>query len=210
MECMANMPLRLFAIPDEAAETNHYEIGIPKIGSWVLTHAFDGVVPGLKEVPPENRPPVWPVFFSFRIMVGIGFAMLAIGLWSFVARVRGGLAEARWLQTAVVAMGPSGFVAVLAGWITTEAGRQPYTVYGLLRTADSISPIAAAAVGASLVAFVVVYLAVFGAGTFYLLRQMAITPGAGDEPLDPKAPMHAAGITPGPSQAIANAGSERD
>ena len=86
---MDNMPLRLFALPDEVAETNRYEIAIPKIGSWVLTHAFDGVVPGLKDVPPDERPPVWPVFFSFRIMVGIGFAMLGIGLWSLYLRCEG-------------------------------------------------------------------------------------------------------------------------
>ena len=143
------------------------------------------------------------VFWSFRIMVGIGFAMLGIGLWSLYARFRGGLPEARWLQRAAIVMGPSGFVAVLAGWITTEVGRQPYTVYGLLRTADSVSPIAAAAVGASLVAFVIVYFAVFGAGTFYLLRLMAHPPKAGDDPLDPRTPMRAAGITPGPPRALA-------
>lgn len=135
-------------------------------------------------------------------MVGIGFAMLGIGLWSIYARVRGGLPEARWLQRAAIVMGPSGFVAVLAGWITTEVGRQPYTVYGVLRTADSISPISAAAVGASLLAFIVVYFFVFGAGAFYLLRQMAITPQPGVGPIEPHLPMRAAGITPGPARVL--------
>jgi cytochrome d ubiquinol oxidase subunit I len=167
---MANMPLRLFAIPDEVAETNHYEIGIPKIGSWVLTHAFDGVVPGLKEVPPQDRPPVWPVFFSFRIMVGIGFAMLGIGLWSLYLRWKGTLFTNRPFLTAAMIMTPSGFGAVLFGWFTAEIGRQPWVVYGHLRTADAVSPIAAGAVTASLLTFIVVYAFVFGFGSYYLAK----------------------------------------
>jgi cytochrome bd ubiquinol oxidase subunit I len=167
---MANMPLRLFAIPDEEAETNHYEIAIPKIGSWVLTHAFDGVVPGLKEVPPDERPPVWPVFFSFRIMVGLGFAMLGLGLWSLYMRWRGTLFSNRLFLTATMIMTPSGFGAILFGWFTAEIGRQPYVVYGHLRTADAVSPITAGAVSASLATFVVVYAFVFGFGSYYLAK----------------------------------------
>jgi cytochrome d ubiquinol oxidase subunit I len=167
---MSNMPLRLFAIPDEVAETNHYEIGIPKIGSWVLTHAFDGEVPGLKEVPPEDRPPVWPVFFSFRIMVAIGFAMLGIGLWSLYLRWRGTLFTNRTFLTAAMIMTPSGFGAVLFGWFTAEIGRQPWVVYGHMRTADAVSPISAGAVTASLLTFVVVYAFVFGFGSYYLAK----------------------------------------
>ncbi|MFL5194751.1 MAG: cytochrome ubiquinol oxidase subunit I [Microvirga sp.] len=167
---MANMPLRLFALPDEVAETNHYEIAIPKIGSWVLTHAFDGVVPGLKEVPPDERPPVWPVFFSFRIMVGIGFAMLGIGLWSLYLRWKGTLFTNRLFLTAAMIMTPSGFGAVLFGWFTAEIGRQPYVVYGHLRTADAVSPITAGAVTASLLIFIVVYAFVFGFGSYYLAK----------------------------------------
>ncbi|MBL0405827.1 cytochrome ubiquinol oxidase subunit I [Microvirga aerilata] len=167
---MDNMPLRLFAIPDEVAETNHYEIGIPKIGSWILTHAYDGVVPGLKDVPPEERPPVWPVFFSFRIMVAIGFAMLGIGLWSLYLRWKGTLFTNRLFLTAAMIMTPSGFGAVLFGWFTAEIGRQPYVVYGLLRTADAVSPVSAGAVTASLLTFVVVYAFVFGFGSYYLAK----------------------------------------
>lgn len=167
---MANMPLRLFAIPDEVAETNHYEIGIPKIGSWVLTHAFDGVVPGLKEVPPDDRPPVWPVFFSFRAMVAIGFAMLGIGLWSLYLRWKGTLFTNRLFLTAAMIMTPSGFGAVLFGWFTAEIGRQPWVVYGHLRTADAVSPITAGAVTASLLTFIVVYAFVFGFGSYYLAK----------------------------------------
>ncbi|MGO4523248.1 cytochrome ubiquinol oxidase subunit I [Microvirga sp. 2MCAF35] len=167
---MANMPLRLFALPDEVAETNHYEIAIPKIGSWVLTHAFDGVVPGLKEVPPDERPPVLPVFFSFRIMVGIGFAMLGIGLWSLYLRWKGTLFTNRTFLTAAMIMTPSGFGAVLFGWFVAEIGRQPYVVYGHLRTADAVSPVAAGAVSASLLTFIVVYAFVFGFGSYYLAK----------------------------------------
>jgi cytochrome bd ubiquinol oxidase subunit I len=167
---MDNMPLRLFALPDEVAETNRYEIAIPKIGSWVLTHAFDGVVPGLKDVPPDERPPVWPVFFSFRIMVGIGFAMLGIGLWSLYLRVKGTLFTSRAFLTAAMIMTPSGFGAVLFGWFTAEIGRQPYVVYGHLRTADAVSPVSAGAVTASLLTFVVVYAFVFGFGSYYLAK----------------------------------------
>jgi len=204
-ETKRGAPLILFGWPDHASETVRFAFEVPKLGSFILTHDWNGEVKGLKEWPRSDWPNGPLVFWSFRIMVGIGFAMLGIGHWSLYARFRGGLAYARWLQMAALAMGPSGFVAVLAGWITTEVGRQPYTVYGLLRTADSISPIAASAVGASLTAFVIVYFAVFGAGTFYLLRQMAITPKPGDDPLDPRAPMHAAGIMPGPPRALAGA-----
>ncbi|MCG7393519.1 cytochrome ubiquinol oxidase subunit I [Microvirga sp. ACRRW] len=169
-ERMDNMPLRLFALPDEVNETNRFEIAIPKIGSWVLTHAFDGVVPGLKDVPPNERPPVWPVFFSFRIMVGLGFAMLGIGLWSLYLRYRGTLFTNRAFLTATMVMTPSGFGAVLFGWFTAEIGRQPYVVYGHLRTADAVSPVTAGAVGASLITFIVVYAFVFGFGSYYLAK----------------------------------------
>ena len=127
-------------------------------------------------------------------MVAIGVAMAALGLWSGWRRLRGKLYDSPLMLWAAVAMAPSGFVAVLAGWITTEVGRQPWTVYGLLRTADSVSPIGAAAVGASLAAFVVVYVTVFGAGVFYILRLMSKRPDAGiDVDIGPS---RAAGITP--------------
>ena len=125
---------------------------------------------------------------------------MRLGLWSLVLRARGRLFEQPWLLRAAVALGPVGIVAVLAGWITTEVGRQPYTVYGLLRTADSVSSVDAAAVGASLIAFVVVYFAVFGAGAFYMLRLMhkatACSPSPG---CDPGEPLRASGLMPGPS-----------
>jgi cytochrome bd ubiquinol oxidase subunit I len=169
-ERRANMPLRLFAIPDQDAEMNHYEIGIPKIGSFILTHAYDGIVPGLKDVPRDQRPPVWPVFFSFRIMVGIGLAMLGLGLWSLYLRWKGTLFSNRTFLYAAMLMTPSGFGAVLFGWFTAEIGRQPYVVYGLLRTADAVSPITAGAVTGTLIAFVIVYAFVFGFGSYYLAK----------------------------------------
>jgi cytochrome d ubiquinol oxidase subunit I len=175
-----NMPLRLFAIPDEEAETNRYEIAIPKIGSWILTHAYDGIVPGLKDVPRDQRPPVLPVFFSFRIMVGIGLAMLGLGLWSLYLRWKGGLYTNLWFLRCTMIMTPSGFGAVLFGWFTAEIGRQPYVVYGLQRTADAVSPIAASAVGTSLAVFVVVYAFVFGFGSYYLAKLLR----KGPEPVE--------------------------
>lgn len=109
-------------------------------------------------------------------MVGLGFAMLGLAAWGALARVRKRFYDGRWLQRSAILMGPMGFVAVLAGWVTTEVGRQPWTVYGVLRTSDSIAPVAAPAVAASLLAFIIVYFFVFGAGTFYILRLMGKTP----------------------------------
>ncbi|HUF87955.1 MAG TPA: cytochrome ubiquinol oxidase subunit I [Thermohalobaculum sp.] len=194
-ETRRGAPLILFGIPDDAAETVHAEVSIPKLGSYILTHRWDGEVKGLKEWPPADRPSAELIFWTFRIMVAIGFAMAVIGLWGGLARLRGRLYEARWLMRALVLMGPSGFLAVLCGWITTEVGRQPWTVYGLLRTADSVSPIAAPAVGASLIGFMVVYLAVFGAGTFYIIRLMGKSPDT-PEDIGILGPTRSAGITP--------------
>jgi cytochrome bd ubiquinol oxidase subunit I len=194
-ERRANMPLRLFAIPDQKAETNHYEIAVPKIGSYILTHAWDGVVPGLKDVPPDQRPPVLPVFFSFRIMVGIGFAMLGLSLWSLYLRWKNVLFTTRPFLYAAMLMTPSGFGAVLFGWFTAEIGRQPYVVYGQLRTADAVSPVATSAVTISLVTFLVVYAIVFGFGSYYLAKilrkgpdPVEVIPGADSLAKKPKRP----------------------
>ena len=208
-ETRKGAPLILFGWPDNAAETTRYAVEVPKLGSWILTHDLDGEIKGLKAFPKADWPNAALVFWSFRIMVGIGLAMLALGIWSLVVRWRGSLSEARGLQWASVIMGPAGFGAVLAGWITTEAGRQPYTVYGLLRTADSVSPVAAPAVAASLIAFFLIYLAVFGAGTFYILRLMATSPDAKIEGPDKDKPTRAAGIVPGPAQGAPNASADQ-
>lgn len=201
-ETRAGAPLILFGWPDHASATVHYKLEVPKLGSYILTHDWNGTVKGLAEWPKQDWPNGPIVFWSFRVMVGIGFAMLGLGVWSLYARWRGGLAEARLLQRAAVVMGPSGFVAVICGWIVTEVGRQPYTVYGLLRTADSVSPIAAPAVATSLAAFVVVYFTVFGAGTFYILRLMGKAPSTGVAGPDPHVPTRAAGITPAAAKAL--------
>lgn len=190
-------PLILFGVPDDGAGEMHYEIAIPKLGSWILTHSWEGKVRGLNSFPVDERPSAEVVFWSFRLMVLLGVAMIGLGVWSGIARWRERLYTSRWLHCSAVAMAPSGFLAVLAGWITTEVGRQPWTVYGLLRTSESASPLDASAVGVSLIAFVVVYFAVFGAGTYYAIRLMARPPAAGTT--EERWPLRAAGITPGPA-----------
>jgi cytochrome d ubiquinol oxidase subunit I len=195
-------PLYLFGIPNDLKQRLDYAVGIPKVGSLLLEHDVNAPMAGLDTVPDEDQPPAFIIFWSFRIMVGIGFLMLGLGLWSLVARVRRRLYDWRGLHRAALIMGPSGFVAVIAGWVTTEVGRQPFTIYGLLRTTDSVSPLAAPAVATSLLAFVIVYFAVFGVGTWYILRLMAQAPHEHeDEPGDSeRAPLRTAGITPGPTQ----------
>jgi cytochrome d ubiquinol oxidase subunit I len=166
------------------------------MGSLILTHEWDGEVPGLKAWAPEDRPFSPLVFWTFRLMVGLGLLMILVGLASLYLRWRGRLAEAPGFLRLAVVMGPSGFVAVLAGWVTTEVGRQPYVVYGLLRTAEVRSPIDALAVGGSLAAFVVVYLLVFGAGIYYLVHLMGQPPVPAETGPEPGRPQRAAGITP--------------
>ncbi len=175
-ETRKGAPLILFGLPDmEAAETK-YAIGIPKLGSLILKHDLDGEVTGLDAFPREDWPNVPVVFWSFRIMVGIGMLMILYGLAGAVHFFRKRLFEYRWYHRWAVLMGPLGFVAVLAGWFVTEVGRQPWLVTGLLRTSDVASPIGAPGVAGSLLAFIVVYLTVFAAGTFYILRLMGRTP----------------------------------
>jgi cytochrome d ubiquinol oxidase subunit I len=171
----------------------HYKVEIPAFGSLILKEDFEAPISGLDAFPPENRAPVAITFWSFRIMVGIGVLMLAMGLWSLVDRARGKLFEDRWLHRLALLMGPSGFIAVLAGWTTTEVGRQPFTVFGLLRTAESASPLAAPAVAWSLLMFVIVYFGVFGVGTWFILKLMGHEPHPGES--GPTRGQGAAGIT---------------
>ena len=188
-------PLILFGLPDDVAGETRYKVEIPLLGSLILTHSLDTPLLGLDAFPENERPKSAMIFWTFRIMVAVGFAMLAIGLWSAWARWKGDLYDAPWLHRAAVVMGPSGFLAVLCGWITTEVGRQPYTVYGLLRTDQSAAPLQADAVGASLLAFIVVYFFVFGSGTFYVMRLMSKRPQDGID-IDEIGPTRTAGITP--------------
>ncbi|WP_259363204.1 cytochrome ubiquinol oxidase subunit I [Colwellia sp. MB3u-4] len=165
-------PLILFGIPNSEEKRIDYAIQIPKLSSLILKHDLNAPLAGLDTIPDEDEPPVAVIFWSFRIMILLGFAMLGLGVWSLWRRVRGKLYDDDLLKRAAIVMGPMGFIAVLAGWVTTEVGRQPFTVYGLLRTTDSLAPIDAPAVAVSLIAFIIVYFFVFGAGTFYILRLM--------------------------------------
>jgi len=188
-------PLILFGLPDQDTQTMRYGVEIPKLSSLILKHDPNAPLSGLDTIPRKNQPPVAVVFWTFRIMVGIGFAMLGLGLWSLIARFRGKLYDWTWLHRAGVLMGPAGFVAVLAGWATTEVGRQPWTITGLLRTADASSAIGTPGMVGSLIAFVIVYFGAFSAGTWYILKLMAQPPHAG-EPDDVGGPIRTAGTTP--------------
>jgi len=188
-------PLILFGIPNSTEKRVDYAIEIPKASSFILKHDPNAPLAGLDTIPDDREPPVAIVFWSFRVMVGLGFAMLGLGLISLLARARRSLYDWPLLHRLAILMGPSGFVAVIAGWITTEVGRQPYTVYGHLLTGQSHSPLAAPAVAASLIAFVIVYFAVFGAGVWYLLKLMGHPPRA-HETEPPQIPIRSAGITP--------------
>ncbi|QQA44113.1 cytochrome ubiquinol oxidase subunit I [Pelagovum pacificum] len=191
------VPLVLFGWPDQDAGEMHYTIEVPRVGGLILDQGWNGSMAGLDTVAAEDEPPVGIVFFAFRIMVGIGMLMLGIGIWGLIARFTGRLYDSRWLHRAALVMGPSGLVAVIAGWFTTEVGRQPWVVYGQLRTADALSPVGAEAVGASLIAFVVIYFLVFGAGVFYILRLMNHPPEPGETGLrDEAGPVRVAGLNP--------------
>lgn len=165
-----NKPLYLFGLPNEETETTDYEITIPSGASWILTGSADGNIPGLKDVVKEDRPPVAIVFWSFRVMVGIGMAMILTGVIAVVLYCRKQLFDFKPFQLWCIAMMPSGFIAVLAGWFVTEVGRQPFTVYGVVRTGESISPVIAEQVALSLGIFIVVYTLIFGAGSYYILK----------------------------------------
>jgi cytochrome bd ubiquinol oxidase subunit I len=180
----ASVPLILAGLPDMASETTRYAIEVPYLGSIVLTHSLHGQIPGLKQFAREDRPNSTIIFWSFRLMVGLGMLMLLTGLWAAWLRWRGRLfASQHFLRFATI-MGPSGLIAIIAGWITTEVGRQPWVVYGVMRTADGVSPEPAVEVSTTLIAFVVVYCLLFGTGIGYILRLVAAGPeeGIGDKP----------------------------
>ncbi len=191
-------PLILFGLPDDKAQVMRYKVEVPGLGSLVLKNDVEAPIDGLDKVLPENRAPVWITFWSFRVMVGIGLLILAMGAWSLWARWRGTLHETPWLHRMALVMGPTGFVAVIAGWVTTEVGRQPFTVFGLLRTAQSASPLEAPAVAASLLAFIVVYFAVFGVGTWFIIKLMGHEPHPGESGPSRGDITRTAGITPAP------------
>jgi cytochrome bd ubiquinol oxidase subunit I len=162
--------LELFAWPDEKTESNLYAISIPHGSSLLLTHQWNGLFPGLKDVPPQDRPPLANVFFGFRIMVGLGLYMIAAALFGAWLLWRGRLFATRWYLWIVANTWWVGFVAVIAGWMVTESGRQPWIVQGILRTADAASPVPGASVATSLVLFVAIYLTVFSFGIYFINR----------------------------------------
>ena len=162
--------LRLFGWPDQQQEETKYAIEIPKLSSLILTHSLNGEVKGLKEWPKEDRPPVVWVFWSFRLMVGVGVLMILTGIMAAILFFRKKLFDTRWFQYWCMALTPAGFIAVIAGWCVTEIGRQPYVAYGVIRTGQSVSPVAGPHVALSLLAFIVTYIFIFGAGSYYILR----------------------------------------
>jgi cytochrome d ubiquinol oxidase subunit I len=189
--------LVLFAIPNEAEELNDFEISLPGIASLLITHELDGLFPGLKDFPQEDRPPVLMPFAGFRIMVGIGVWFLLIAAWGAYRWWRGQLFEPSLYLTLAWWTWPLGFIAVLAGWVTAEVGRQPWVVTGLLRTADAASPVTGTQVAISLGLFVLVYGIVFSAGIYYINRLLHKGPSSVAEHEDAMAgahrPMSAAG-----------------
>ena len=205
-ETRESAPFHVVGWPDQEAGRMRAAISIPKLGSLILHHKLDAEVIGLDSIDRADWPNVALVFWSFRVMVGLGLLMILYGLCAFVLMLRRRLFEARWLHRWALVMSPAGLVALLAGWFVTETGRQPWVVYGLMRTADAASPVGAPAVAGSLLAFVVVYLFVFGAGVFYLLRLATRPTVAAPEPALQDGPIRTAGIMPGPAQGPTDGG----
>lgn len=189
----------IFAWPDEKAETNRFAISIPRGSSLILTHKADGLFPGLKDVPPQDRPPVKIVFFAFRIMLGIGLFMIAAALFGAFLWWRGTLFETRWYLRVMAQCWWLGFVAVIAGWVVTESGRQPWIVQGMLRTSDASSPVPAGSIATTLVLFILAYGVVFWFGIYYINRLInrGVEPTPAKEPEGlPSRPLAAGGGIP--------------
>jgi len=197
-ETRTEQPFHIIAWPDRAAEGNRWELSIPVIGSWITAGDAHAEIKGLKAFPPQDRPPVFIVFWAFRVMVGLGVAMIALGAWgAWLYWRNGGPNHSRPFLWACVAMGPAGFVAVIAGWIVAEVGRQPYVIYGVLRTADAVSPVRASQVSVSLLAFMAIYAVVFSVGALYILRLIAAGPNAETvEAAGPRPPGYALAALP--------------
>ncbi len=182
-----SLPLILFGWPDMAADTTRYALEIPHLGSVVLTHSWNNQIRGLKDFAPEDRPNSTIIFWTFRIMVGLGFLMLLLGLWGAWARWRNEFYRSKLFLRFAVLMGPAGLVALLAGWLTTEIGRQPWVVYGVMRTKDAVSNHSALELSITLTVFIVMYLTVFGTGIRYMLKLVAKGPvPSGEHPPEPE------------------------
>lgn len=181
-ETRTEQPFHIVAWPDRKMEGNRFELSVPKLGSLITAGSTGAEVKGLKAFAPEDRPPVFIVFWAFRVMVGLGLLMIVLGAWgAWLIWRKPGPEHSRAFLRAAVAMGPAGFVAVISGWVVAEVGRQPYVVYGLLRTADAVSPVGAGQVSASLLGFMIVYAVIFSVGVLYILRLIAEGPGAADD-----------------------------
>jgi cytochrome d ubiquinol oxidase subunit I len=201
-ETSKGVPLLLFAIPDQEAQTNHFEIAIPKLASFVLTHDWDGEVPGLKDVAIEEQPPVFVVFWGFRIMVGLGLLMIVFAVWGLVLRPGGRYHQTPLFLHGLRLMSISPFIAVLAGWVVTETGRAPWLIYGQMTHAQGLTPSLTGGMALfTLIGYIVVYSLVFSAGIYYLLKvfrgglEKANAPHEMDEierPMRPFSAAHAA------------------
>ena len=173
-------PLILFGIPDMEEERTKYSLEIPYLGSLILTHSLDKQIPALKSFPKEDRPNSTIVFWSFRIMVALGMLMIALGVLSLWLRYKKRLYESRPFLWFALLMGPAGLIAILAGWFTTEVGRQPWVVYGLQRTSDAVSAHGDLHMSISLLLFIIVYGSVFGVGYHYMMRLIKKGPVSGE------------------------------
>nr|WP_281378544.1 cytochrome ubiquinol oxidase subunit I [Brevundimonas lenta] len=174
----SDQPFHIFGIPDRDAQKNHYELSVPGVGNLVQNVPKDEVIQGLDAWPKEDQPPPFIPFFAFRIMAGLGLLMIVLGTAGVILHWRKRLFDTGWFLRFCVAMGPTGFIAVLAGWMVTEVGRQPWVVYGVLRTRDAVSPVTTGEVATSLLAYILVYAVVFTAGAIFILRLMAEGPVA--------------------------------
>ncbi|HET8790826.1 MAG TPA: cytochrome ubiquinol oxidase subunit I, partial [Modicisalibacter sp.] len=199
-ETHAGVPLLLFAIPDKQTQSNLFEIGIPKLGSLILTHEWDGVVPGLSEVPVDKQPPVWITFYAFRVMVALGMVMIAFAVAGLILRRGGRIYTNRVFLQGLRLMSVAPFIAVLAGWITTETGRAPWVVYGMMTHAEGVTPSLSGGMALfTLIGYVVVYAVVFYSGVYYLTRVirkgMLDDSDAAHEIERPSRPLSAAHVT---------------
>jgi cytochrome d ubiquinol oxidase subunit I len=181
------VPLTLFALPDQKAATNLYAVDVPHLGSLILTHSWNGEVKGLEEVSPGDRPYVPIVFFAFRAMVGVGTLLLVFALLGAYLRWRRHLFTTKWFLLSLVLISPLGFVATIAGWVVTEAGRQPYVVYGFVRTAEAASQLAAVSVGLTFILFIVVYLFLMVGFLWFLIETIIRGPGTAEIEGPPRA-----------------------
>ncbi len=201
-ETGTNVPLLLFAIPDQANQTNHMEIGIPNLASIILAHSADGEVPGMDMAPPEEQPPVGIVFWSFRIMVGLGFLMIGFALAGLILRRKGRFAENPLFLKGLTLMSVTPFIAVVAGWFVTEVGRYPWLIYGQMTLAEGLTPSLTGGMALfTLIGYVLVYALIFVAGVYYLMRifQVGMEPSHTsdhiDEPHSAKRPWSGADVT---------------